>query len=81
MAKQVSREDREELMGIISDPGKRQALRANPQGAKKGGDVDELVDILAGMSDAELDAVTKLNQKMVEKGFTEKDSMILARAV
>lgn len=79
--KEVAKKDREELMGIISDPAKRQALRDDPNSAKKGGAVDELVDTLLSMSDPELDAVAKLNQKLVEKGHTQKDSMVLAEAV
>lgn len=79
--KNVSREDREELMQMISDPAKRKSLRANPGSAKKGSDVDELVDFLASMSDEELAAIGKLNKKMVDMGLTEKDSTVVGFAV
>jgi hypothetical protein len=81
MMANVSMKDREELMQMIADPGKRKSLRANPGSAKKGGDADELVDVLASMSDDELAAIAKLNKKMVDMGLTEKGSTVIGFAV
>lgn len=87
MSQQVSREDREKLMQIISDPASRQAFRNDPKpaaidaGVAEGPGLDRLVDVLASMSDEELHVIARVNAMMVEMGLTEEGSMFLGRAV
>jgi K+/H+ antiporter YhaU regulatory subunit KhtT len=83
----ASKSDREKIMQIISDSTKRKDFKADRKKALQAAGVSadtaakELADILAAMSDTELDAIAKLNQQMVDLGYTEQGSRVLAQAV
>jgi hypothetical protein len=87
MRQEVSREDREKLMKVISDPDSRRKFKANRKqalkdaGVTEGPAVDELAATLDEMSPEELEVIGKLNTKMVEMGLTEEGSSYLGRAV
>jgi hypothetical protein len=87
VSQQVSMQDREKLMQIISDPASREAFRNNPKpaavdaGVMEGPALDRLVEVLASMSDEELHVIARVNAMMVEMGLTEEGSMFLGRAV
>jgi hypothetical protein len=90
VGQRASREDREKMMQIISDPATRKKFKADKAtrkqtlrqaGVSEGPEVDQLAETLAGMDETELAAIAKANKQMVDLGYTEKGSSILAEAV
>jgi hypothetical protein len=83
---QVSKEDRETIMRLMSEKDSRKKLDANAtqtltEAGVSEGTVQELSPTLAEMDEKDFAAIAKINKKMLDAGLTEEGSMHLGRAV
>lgn len=79
--------EREKLMELISDPGWRRKFLEDPdaalneKGVARNENLQKLIDALADLSRAELRVVASLNQTLLQAGYKEPDSIVVAKAV